>query len=230
MTQIAIGPQMERPAGRWWLPWLLVGYTVAVHTLDTLALHLSLEGAPRAVLPWQLGGFDLLKFVAWFVIPLAFSVKGMDWGYLGFKRWRLIDFGLLLGLASAGIVAILAVRYIPSLHSFYPSQSGLSPEQKKFFLMYWLSWAGSWLIGWEFLHRYVLVRAFQESRPWLALMVVPLIEGGYHLGQKHWLEALAMTAFSFILCLWTLRRRNALLPFFAHLLIELELLAFLLLL
>ena len=52
-----------------------------------------------------------------------------------------------------------------------------------------------------------------------------IIEGLYHL-QKALPEMGGMVVFSLIVTPWSMRRRNLLLPFLAHLLIELENLAF----
>ena len=62
----------------------------------------------------------------------------------------------------------------------------------------------------------------------LALTIIPALEGGYHvIQQKPLLECLGMTALSVALTLWTLRRKNSLLPFLGHLIIEVELVAYL---
>ena len=49
--------------------------------------------------------------------------------------------------------------------------------------------------------------------------MVPLCETIYHL-QKPLLEAGGMAVFSLLLTWWTMKRRNMLLPFVAHLYIE----------
>jgi hypothetical protein len=57
---------------------------------------------------------------------------------------------------------------------------------------------------------------------------VPLIEALYHVVQnKPALECLGVAAMSLVFTFWVVRRRNALLPFLGHLVIELELIAFL---
>ncbi|MCC6490869.1 MAG: CPBP family intramembrane metalloprotease, partial [Candidatus Hydrogenedentes bacterium] len=81
---------------------------------------------------------------------------------------------------------------------------------------------------WEFLHRYFLVRPFSARWPRYGWLVVPVSEGAYHL-QKHWTEMILMVAFSVALTWWTVRRKNALLPFLAHLFVEVELIAFMVL-
>ncbi|MCL4694164.1 MAG: CPBP family intramembrane metalloprotease, partial [Candidatus Hydrogenedentes bacterium] len=89
-------------------------------------------------------------------------------------------------------------------------------------------WTFSWLIGWEFLHRYFLLRPFAARWPRFGWLIVPFSEGVYHL-QKAPIEAAGMVVFSLVLTAWALRRRNALLPFLAHLLVEIELVLFLVL-
>jgi membrane protease YdiL (CAAX protease family) len=51
-------------------------------------------------------------------------------------------------------------------------------------------------------------------------MLVPLAEGGYHL-LKPWPETLAMVAFSVVMTQYALRRKNLVIPFLAHLAVEL---------
>jgi membrane protease YdiL (CAAX protease family) len=68
----------------------------------------------------------------------------------------------------------------------------------------------------------------KEHWPRYGWLLVPLAEGVYHL-QKPWPEMLGMVAFSLIATQWTLRRDNMLLPLLVHLAIEIELVAFMLL-
>ena len=98
-------------------------------------------------------------------------------------------------------------------------------------------WNLSWLPGWEFLHRYFLLKAVQREAldrgrflpgwrwaQW-AWLLVPVSETLYHL-QKPGLEAVGMFAFSVVLTFWCLKRRNWLFGFLLHLTIEVELLVF----
>lgn len=224
-------PGQEDAKKNSWLALLVVGYAGVVHLVDTLAVYDSPLTTPWGVFQWRFScGFDLFKFIFWFVIPFVFSLRRMDWGYFGLKRWRRIDLMLLLGLVFIGLGAVLVTQHIPALRALYPSLGRLSPEDKWDIAQTRLIWTASWLIGWEFLHRYVLVTSLRRPVP--VLLIVPLVEGLYHVGQKPaaWLEALGMVALSVLFCAWTLRRRNIGLPFLAHLFIELELLAFQLLL
>ena len=95
-------------------------------------------------------------------------------------------------------------------------------------------WLGSWLTGWEFLHRYVLIHHIKKAWPALAwplvLVIIPLIETLYHLGQgKAFIEIAAVPVFSLALCAWTLHRENIVGPAIAHLFVEVALVMFLVL-
>ena len=121
--------------------------------------------------------------------------------------------------------AIAAIPLFPSLVGQY-GEMGLGAAGAKWaFVRRNLLWTASWLAGWEFLHRYVLVRKVHERWPRYGWLLVPLVEVVYHL-QKPFVEAVGMGVFSILATQWTLRRRNVLLPFLAHLAIELGLLCF----
>lgn len=214
--------------------WLFVGLAVLVYILvvmivDTLALRRVEFIIDWSAFRWRFeNGFDLYKFVLWFVVPMAALARWMDWGYFGVKRWRKMDAAILGGLALIGLAAVLLTRYVPALAHMYPGMSHLPAEWKWHEAQWRLIWTFSWLVGWEFLFRYALVSPFERAgMPWLTLVSAPLVEGVYHLIQKPqgWLEALGMVFYSLILCTWAVKRRNALLPFLAHGIIELELLA-----
>jgi membrane protease YdiL (CAAX protease family) len=89
-----------------------------------------------------------------------------------------------------------------------------------------MAWNASWLIGWEFMHRYMLLGAAQKAAPHWGWLLVPLSETLYHL-QKPPIEMLGMLALSVVLTLWCMKRGNWLLGFLVHLIIEVELLIFL---
>ena len=69
------------------------------------------------------------------------------------------------------------------------------------------------------MHRYFLLRPVMHRFPRYGWLIVPLCETIYHL-QKPLLEAGGMAVFSLLLTWWTMKRRNMLLPFIAHLYIE----------
>jgi len=206
---------------------LYVAIVLLVDTLTALGIRVPIDW--RHTFHWvSPNGFDWFKFLAWFVIPFALSLRGMDWGYLGFNRWKRWDWFLLLGLAGAGCLAVLIIPHIPGLQNFYPSMSHLTWPEKREFLGQQILWNASWLVGWEFMHRYFLLRPFAARWPRFGWLIVPFSEGLYHL-QKHPAETAGMVAISVILTWWALRRRNATLPFLAHLTVEVELILFLVL-
>lgn len=231
---------MAKESGKHWLLTVgVLGYAAAVLAIDTLAasgvaypfdwsvLHRPLP-ATFFLSAYVPRNFDLFKFVAWFVIPFALCVPRMDWGYLGFGRWLGKDFQVLLGLAMLGAAAVLAIKVFPSLAKTYHGIGHYSSPQKMLYAQYAVTWTFSWLVGWEFLHRYFVLTHVQVRWPRYGWLIVPLFEGVYHL-QKPLLEAGGMVVFSLLVTRWTVARRNVLLPFLAHLIIELELLAFTLL-
>jgi len=124
----------------------------------------------------------------------------------------------------AGGAAVLSIQVFPSLKQQYPGLSHLPLQERFLHGLVALSWTTSWLIGWEFLHRYVLLRAVTQNFPRFGWLLVPLCETVYHL-QKPLLEAGGMAVFSILLTWWSLKRRNLLLPFIAHLFVEVFLIA-----
>ncbi len=208
-------PDTERSST--WMLVFVLAYTAAVLALDTFAVHnVFVKGA------------DLFKIVAWFAIPFLFSLRRFDWGWLGVARWKRIDIVILGALVLICAGAVLVIPLFPSLRTTYGSVSHFSAAAKRSFVTHRVIWTFSWLIGWEFLHRCVLLRQLSARWPRWGWLIIPVFEGAYHL-QKPMIEALGMVAFSAILTPWALRRRNVLLPFLAHLAIELELIAFLVL-
>jgi len=167
--------------------------------------------------------FDLFKFTFWFVIPFVWSLRRMDWRWIGFGRWRRADYRLFGILAVGAVLIVMLVPLIPGLREYYPTYRGnAAPEERiRHFILY-MPWIFSWLIGWEFMHRYFLLRPAMAAWPRYGWLLVPLSEGVYHL-QKFWLEAVGMVIFSLALTWWTIRRRNAMLPFCVHLVIEIAL-------
>ncbi|HIJ64413.1 MAG TPA: CPBP family intramembrane metalloprotease [Candidatus Hydrogenedentes bacterium] len=199
-----------------------LAYVVLVHVLDTFQ-----------VLSWRLSfGFDGFKFVAWLVLPLLFMMmRGqMDWRFFSFRRWRKGDWGLLVAMLGLGALVMAVVTLVPSLRQTYSSMNRLATAakiQQAFLGPYGLVYMGSWLIGWEFIHRYALLRQLENVWPRYGWLIIPVIEGIYHL-QKPLAEAAGMVAFSLVFTLWALKRHNTLLPLLAHAIIEIELLLFIL--
>lgn len=166
--------------------------------------------------------FDYFKFVLWFLIPFLVLLPHLDWGAFGFARWKRSDAYLLSGLALAGLAAVLLVPLIPALSAIYQGSGDLPWRLRVGTACGQLTWIVSWLLGWELLHRYLLLKSGLQLWPRFGWLLVPLSEGLYHL-QKPGIEALGMVLLSLVLTQWAMRRQNVLLPFLAHLVIEVEL-------
>jgi hypothetical protein len=253
----------EFPGGKW-VAALLIAYVAFVLTADTLATlrvawpfawadwfawrpkHLApylLPLVPGESLDRAVAGFllsprtnqlDLFKLTIWFLVPVLVSWRFMDWGAWGWNRWRGRDWALLALAGIGGVVAVMLIPYIPGVSELYRPATRLSTGQKVLVVAGYHLWCLSWLPGWEFLHRYVLLAALGKFFPrhgwgWL---VVPLLiassEAAYHL-VKPWPETLAMFGFGMAASLWAYQRGNFLLPFLAHYLIELALVLFIVL-
>ncbi len=211
---------------------LAVIYVLAAHAVDTLAANGSVLGIEWSRFRWNLGnGIDLFKFIAWFLIPLALSIPTLDFGYFTFRRWKRVDWMLLALFVVGGGIVVFLLPYWPGVGDYYGGWGHLAPSRRWDYAMSRFLWTLSWLSGWEFAHRYFLIRPLQAAWPrgWIAvLVIVPAIEVLYHVIQeKPMLESLGMGGLSLLMCAWTLSRRNSLLPFLGHLAIEVELIAYL---
>jgi len=223
----ASGSTGRRPGYAGWRVALLLTYCGAVLGVDTLAALGVRTPLDWTVFRWHTAsGIDPFKLVAWLALPLAFSARGLDAGWFGTGRWRRVDWALLGGGALAGAIAVASVAVLPGLRDVYPSLSGLPAQAKADYAVYSLLWTLSWLPGWEFLHRYVLLRAVDSWRPHYGWVMVPCVELAYHL-QKPLPEAVGMFVAGLAFTAWARSRRNGLWPFAVHLAIELELLVFL---
>jgi membrane protease YdiL (CAAX protease family) len=109
----------------------------------------------------------------------------------------------------------------------YPSIEFDSPSSKLSWASHKMIWNISWLTGWEFLHRYLLLTCFEKAFPKKGWFAVCMIEFVFHF-QKAFLEAIGMLIFSVIVTYWAYKRKNIVLPFFAHLMIESFLVIFIL--
>lgn len=218
---------LRRPRAMAALAVVYVGAVLVIDTLATNGVGWPVDWARW--FRWQTeGGFDLFKCVAWLVIPLALSLTQLELDFFTFKRWRNVDKLLLGALALLGVGAMLLIPMVPALREIYPGLAQASPEARWAYSEYFLLWTVSWLPGWEFLHRGFLLRRVDAAWPRLGWLLIPLIECAYHL-QKPLLEAGGVLALGLVLTWWTRRRRNILLPFLVHALIEIQLLLFLLL-
>jgi Type II CAAX prenyl endopeptidase Rce1-like len=209
----------------------VAAYVAVVLTVDTLAARGARFVVDWRVLHWQArNGFDLFKFTTWLVIPAIWLLLSgrVDWGYLGFRRWRRVDWVLLAVAAVGGLLAVMAIPLFPSLRGTYGGMAQAPHEAKLAWLLFNVAWLVSWLPGWELLHRGLLLSYVDGRLSRYGWVLVPLAEGVYHL-QKSIPEALGMVLFSVIATRWAMARRNLVLPFLAHLAVELALIAYLLL-
>lgn len=229
------GPQANNRV--WWV----CAYVFAVLLVDSLAangvrwrldlgaLGLSLNWS---IFTWRGSGalsqFDYFKLLFWLVIPVALCFWEMDWGYFGFARWKRADVYLLLGMAGIGLVSVLAILFIPQMREWYPSRANWSWNDKVFDLYRQALWNASWLPGWEFLHRYFLLRPLVERWPKWGWVVVPVSEALYHL-QKDPIEMVAMFVAGVVFTLWAVARKNLMLPLLVHGAVEVGLAVFLVL-
>ncbi len=202
-------PPAKGEGTRPWLTALVLVYAAAVFGADWFVPKPMFHGA------------DLYKVTAWFVIPFACCVVWMDWGYYGVKRWKKIDYAILGAAILLELIAVLAVRFMPVLRANLPhlSRSALLP---------FTIWNLSWIVGWEFTNRYVLLRRLNAQWPKYGWLLVPVYEAAYHLNWPSLWMPLGMAAFSLIATWWSKQRNNGLLPFLAHLIVELQLTVFLL--
>jgi membrane protease YdiL (CAAX protease family) len=195
-------------------------YAIFALTIDSIStIHLK-WGIDWGIFYWQLkNGFEVSTFILWFAIPFVFTYKSIDWKYFGVSRLKKSDIYFVILLSILGMIAVLSIKFFPSLRSFYPSMAFQNASAKLNWALYKMIWNMSWLTGWEFLHRYVLLTCFEKAFPKKGWFGVCLIEFVFHF-QKAFLEAIGMLIFSVIVTYWAYKRKNIILPFFSHLLIE----------
>lgn len=194
-------------------------YVVLVHSIDISLYYNNINYFISST------GVDFFKLLFWLVVPLIFSIKHFDKNFYSFKNIKRADILYLSLVIVVGICSMLLIPYIDVLRDYYVMESSLSSSENFSYISYQICWIFSWLIGWEFIHRYFLIKSIKESKIYLALWILPIIEGLYHL-NKPWPEILAVLLFSWVLTRWTLKRSNALLPLLAHFIIEIELIIF----
>jgi membrane protease YdiL (CAAX protease family) len=159
------------------------------------------------------------------VIPVSLSFKSFDITFFSFNKVKKVDYLILFLIVSVGICSMFVIPHLDVLKDYYVSDYKLSSNEKYQYLKYQIIWIFSWLIGWEFIHRYLVIKSFNKKKIYHALWILPILEGFYHI-NKPWPEMLAAFAFSWILTKWTLKRSSVLFPLLAHLIIELELILF----
>ena len=186
-------------------------YITVAHVIDHL-----IQSSNRSNI-FQLGSFDFYKFIAWFLIPLSLSYKNNFKEYL--KKPRRSDYFITMAMIVVGVFAILIIPYIESLNSYYHSFTFQSDQQKFNYMKGQVIWTFSWLIGWEYIHRYYIITKTYPILKNKLLWIIPLLEGFYHYNKPP-IEFISVFIFSFILTLWTIKRKNILLPFIIHLTIE----------
>ena len=203
-------------------------YATFALTVDSMStIHFN-WGINWGIFHWQLkNGFEVSTFILWFVIPFVFTFRSIDWKYFGVSRLKKSDLYLFILLSILGMIAVYSIKFFPSLRNLYPSMEFNSLSSKLNWASYKMIWNISWLTGWEFLHRYVLLSCFENAFPKKGWFGVCLVEFFFHF-QKAFLEAMGMLIFSVIVTYWAYRRKNIVLPFFAHLIIESLLVLFIL--
>ncbi len=194
------------------------------HTDVEMTVLESLFGEPPGR---EWAKFEAFKFIAWFIVPLAFSLYRFDPGYFGVRRWKRSDIAVLGILIVCGIGAVSLIPFFPGLSQIYHGLGERSADVRWEFARGQLLWTFSWLVGWEFLFRYFLMRNVVAGYGRHAWLIIPVLEFAYHL-QKPFSEALLAGGGGVVLTYWALQRKNVLLPFLAHLSIELALLVFIL--
>lgn len=237
-----------------WPLWFVITYIALVLSVDTLAVRqvnflidwrlfrwysadvaawlsplvqqLGLPDGPLAWLRTPLAQrIEVFCTIFWFLVPFLACLRGMDWGAFGWRRLGRWDALLLSFVAVAGIAVMFIIPHVPELSTMYGTRANLSPDEKWDYVISKTVWNLSWLIGWEFLHRYVLLRAAIKSSFRYGWLLVPLSETLFHL-QKPLLEAAGMLVFSVFLTRWAMARGSVLAPALAHFIIEVDLMLF----
>lgn len=237
-----------------WPLWFVLAYLIVVLTIDSLAVHQVFFLFDWRIFRWysadiaaQLSPW-LWKFqvsdgwiawlrtplaqrievfcaLFWFIIPFLACLRAMDWGAFGLRGLNRWDALLLTAVAVAGVAVMFIIPQFPELRAIYPTHSALTNDQKWNYVISKTVWNLSWLIGWEFLHRYVLLRAAIGRFPQYGWLLVPLSETLFHL-QKPLAETAGMLVFSVFLTRWAMARGNVLAPALAHFFIECDLILF----
>ena len=205
----------------------MVIYAIVALTVDSLSTVQSDWLLDWSKFYWRLGsGFEMSTAILWLAVPAILMCRDFDIGVFTFARWRKIDACLLIALILLGICGVCLIKFIPVLNTYYQSKSNLSVAMKWSYAAGNLIWLSSWLIGWEFLHRVFLMHYLQVVLGRIGPCCIPVFEFLFHL-QKSLPEALGMLLLSIVLTYWSYKRKNVLLPFFAHLSIEVTLLVYL---
>jgi hypothetical protein len=205
----------------------MVIYAILALAIDSLSTQHAYWLIDWSRFYWRFGnGFEMSTAILWLGIPVLLMCRDIDIRVFTFSRWKKIDAWLLIALMLLGACGVYLIKFIPVLAQYYRPQSHLNAAMKWSFATGYLIWLSSWLIGWEFLHRVFLMQYLQAVLGKIGLCFIPAFEFLFHL-QKSLPEALGMLLLSIVLTYWSYKRKNVLLPFLAHLSIELTLLAYL---
>ncbi len=166
--------------------------------------------------------FDLYKFLFWLIIPFILFNKFIDFKWWSIKRWQKRDYILFSFFFLICFSSLIFVILSPTLQKYYPGMSTLPPKQKILISFQQIFWIISWLPGWEFLNRHLLLRACGQFSKRYGWFLVTVVETLYHI-SKALLEILGMFIFSFIACIWSQRKEDNLMAFLCHLIIEIGL-------
>lgn len=205
----------------------MVIYAILALAIDSLSTQHAYWLIDWSRFYWRLkNGFEMSTAILWLGIPVLLMCRDIDIRVFTFARWKKIDACLLIALMLLGACGVYLIKFIPVLNQYYQPQSHLNAAMKWSFATSHLIWLSSWLIGWEFLHRVFLMQYLQTALGTFGPCCIPAFEFLFHL-QKSLPEALGMLLLSIVLTYWSYKRKNVLLPFLAHLSIEITLLAYL---
>lgn len=118
------------------------------------------------------------------------------------------------------------IPHIDSLNNYYKGQSHISFDDKIIFAKRLMIWNFSWLIGYEFLFRFVLLKQCLKHDK--CYYLITLFEVLYHF-NKPYPEMLGVFFLSIFLTYWVRLRKNFLIALIGHFLVECSLLLFLIL-
>lgn len=166
--------------------------------------------------------FDTLKFLTWLILPLCLFHKKVDSKWFTIKNLSKLDLWLTIAFSIVCILSLGGIIILPSLSSYYPGMGHLPLGIRLTFFIQQIFWLISWLPGWEFLNRHLLLRASEDLCKDKGWIIVPIVETLYHL-SKPLPEIFGMLIFSILATLYTQRRKNNIPPFLCHLIIELGL-------
>ncbi|MGC9053555.1 MAG: hypothetical protein ACP5KS_06685, partial [Candidatus Hydrogenedens sp.] len=172
-------------------------------------------------------GFDLYKFIFWLILPFILFNRFIDFKWFSLKYWQKQDYLLFLFFCFLCLLSLIFVILSPTLRMFYPGAGVIPLSQKIQFFLQRFFWVISWLPGWEFLNRHLLLRACRQLSKGSGWFFVTITETIYHI-FKPMLEILGMFIFSVVACIWSQKKENNLMAFFCHFIIEIGLIFLLL--